>query len=102
MGKIVLEEKVKFSQQSYLSDTLFKSNNLLLELLCMEEGQAVLSKIRNSQIILLVVSGNGSLTQGSDTCSLKADSLLIFEGVEQFEIKASKQMTILQYVIPPP
>jgi len=102
VGKIILKEKVKFSQQSYLSDVLFKSGNVQLELLCLEEGQEIISQRVNSQVIILIVSGNGTLTQGADECDLKPDSVIICEGMESCGIKAREQMVIVRYIIPPP
>ncbi|MCF6150107.1 MAG: hypothetical protein E3K37_15785 [Candidatus Kuenenia sp.] len=102
MAKIVLEEKVKFSQQSYLSDILFKSDNAQLELLCLEEGQEVVPHAENFQVIILVISGRGSLTQGTDVYDLKPDSVIIFEGTEPCGIKACGQLVLVRYVIPSP
>lgn len=102
VGKIVLEEKVRYSQESYLSDILFKSDNVQLELLCLEEGQEIISQTANSQVIILVVSGSGSINSGTVAYDLKPGLVIICEGMEKFGTKAHERMVILQYVIPPP
>ncbi|MBM4054784.1 MAG: hypothetical protein FJ264_08960 [Planctomycetes bacterium] len=102
MGKIILKEKVNFSQQTYLSDVLFKSSNIQLELLCLEKGQEIIPQKVNSQVVILVVSGNGTLTQGTNVYDLKPDLVIIFEGMEPCGIKAREQMVVVRYSVPPP
>ncbi len=102
MGKISLKEHIKFSQEKYISKILFDSEKARLVLFCLEKGQEIVPHTVKSQVVMVVVSGKGTITVGNKTHKVKQDSLVVSESMEAHGIKADEQMVVLATIIPRP
>ena len=102
MGKIDLKEQVEFSKEKYVSKILFDSDTIRIVLFCLEKGQEVPPHTVKSQVIMLVVSGKGSVTVGNSTYKVKPDTVTVCESMQAHGIKADEQMVVLAYIVPRP
>lgn len=102
MGKIDLKEHIEFSKEKYVSKILFDCEKVRMALFCLEKGQEVPSHTVKSQVIMQVVSGNGSFVVGNKTYKVKQDSVAICESMEAHGMKADECMVVLASIIPRP
>ena len=102
MGKISLKEHIEFSPEKYISKILFDSEKARLVLFCLEKGQEIAPHTVKSQVVMVVVSGKGTITAGNKTHKVKQDSLVVSESMEAHGIKAEEQMVVLATIIPRP
>lgn len=102
MGKIELKEQYEFSQEGFVSKTLFESENVRVVMNCLEKGQEVPPQALKSQVVMLAVSGNGTFSVGKETYNVKPDSVVLCESMEMHGIKADERMVVLLYMIPKP
>lgn len=102
MGKIDLNEHIEFSEEKYVSKILFDSDKVRIVLFCLKKGQEVPPHTAKPQVVMQVISGNGSFMVGNQTYKVKPDSVAICESMEAHGIKAEEPMVVLTSIIPRP
>ncbi|MDR4506828.1 MAG: hypothetical protein MRJ65_01100 [Candidatus Brocadiaceae bacterium] len=102
MGKIILKDHIEFSKERCLSTVLFDSDKANVQLFCLEKGQEVPSQALQSQVIMIVISGQGVFSVGDKEYPAKMDSVVVCESLEPHGLKADEQMVVLVYTIPLP
>ncbi len=102
MGEIDLKKHIEFSKEKYVSKILFDCDKVRLVLFCLEKGQEVPPHVVKPQVVMQVVSGNGSFVIGNQTHKVKPDSIAICESMEAHGIKADEEMVVLASIIPRP
>lgn len=102
MDKINLKDYVEFSKEKYVSKILYDCDKVRMVLFCLEKGQEVHPHTVKPQVIMLVISGEGSLIVGNKTYAVKPDSVVVCESMEAHGIKADDRMVVLASIVPRP
>ena len=99
MGEFNLEEVTKFSAKNVVSTTLYDSQKVCANFLCMEEGQTALEDTKEQKVIVIINSGNGSVVTDDGEQEVEEGTFILFESGESRLLKAKSKITALVNVI---
>jgi len=100
---IDVEEHARFSQEDRQLSILHDSPSWRVLTFCFEPGQElpVHSHEADSEVMILVLSGEGSFTDGEKEYPAKPGSMLLSGVSEPHGVKAKTRMQVLVAIAPP-
>ncbi len=100
MGDFKLEDIVKYSEENTVSTSLFDSQKVCVNFLCMEEGQSALEDTKGQKVIVVVNSGSGSVVTDEGEQNVEEGTFIMFESSEARTVKAKTKLTALVATLP--
>ena len=99
MGEFKLEAVTKFSEENVVSTSLYDSQKVCANFLCMEEGQSALDDTKEQKVIVIINSGSGSVVTDDGEQDIEEGTFILFESGESRSLKAKSKLTALVSVI---
>ncbi len=95
MGEFKLEAVTKFSEENVVSTSLYDSQKVCANFLCMEEGQSALDDTKEQKVIVIINSGSGSVVTDDGEQDIEEGTFILFESGESRSLKAKSKLTAL-------
>ena len=95
MGEFKLEAVTKFSEENVVSTSLYDSQKVCANFLCMEEGQSALDDTKEQKVIVIINSGSGSVVTDDGEQDIEEGTFILFESGESRSLKAKSELTAL-------
>ncbi len=101
MNVINLYEKVRYGDYPVV-DEILDTPNLKAVLFSLDEGQEIPPHVSSSEVIMLVLKGEGRFTSENGELDVKQGILGHYTPEELHGFKASKKMVVLAFIVPNP